>query len=184
MSLLFTVDIKNKVLLRPDCYKLCPELSALDEKEIMVLILSFDYWSPFRRYNEKDRIRRSVLEVYLDNNPKLLEALDNPQPNHRITNAVNAYKSLQYNPKIALVEQYQKTINDLQESINAQLGDRELQSKLTNIERLRKSIMALETEITDDVIAKGRIQGDGQLSYLEEMQANKKLYEAVTKQKR
>lgn len=43
--------------------------------------------------------------------------------------------------------------------------------------------MALEQEITDDIIEKGRLQGDGQLSYLEEMQGNAKLYASVTRKK-
>lgn len=184
MSLLFTVDIKEKLVIRPACYKLCPELSGLDEKELMVIVLVFDYWSPLRRYNEADRIRRALLMVYDDNNPKLLKALEERPSHDRITNAIEAYKSLQYDPKIALAEKYQQTINDLQESINAGLGDRELQSKLSNIDRLRKSVMALEQEITDDVIAQGKLQGDAELSYLENMQANKKLYESVTKKKK
>lgn len=183
MSLLFTTDIKGKAILRPACYKLCPELSALEEREMMTIILAFDYWSPLRRYNEADRIRRAILMVYDDNNPKLLKALEDRPAHDRITNAVEAYKSLQYDPKIALAEKYQQTVNDLQESINANLGDRELQNKLVNIDRLRKSIMALEQEITDDIIEKGRLQGDGELSYLEEMQSNKKLYDTVTKKK-
>lgn len=183
MSLLFTLDIKNKIVLRPACYKLCPELSALDEKELMVIVLAFDYWSPLRRYNESDRIRRTLLMVYDDNNPKLLKALEERPAHDRITNAVEAYKSLQYDPKIALAEKYQQTVNDLQESINANLGDKELQNKLVNIDRLRKSIMALEQEITDDIIEKGRLQGDGELSYLEEMQGNAKLYATVTRKK-
>lgn len=184
MSLLFTIDIREKIILRPACYKLCPELSALDEKEMLVIILVYDDWSPLRRYNERDRITRALLMVYDDNNPKLLKALEERTPHSRITNAVNAYNSLQYNPKVELVKQFQKTIADLQESINANLGDRELQSKLVNIDRLRKSVMALENEITDDIIAQGKLQGDAELSYLENMQANKKLYESVTKKKK
>lgn len=184
MSLLFTVDTKENVILRPDCYRLCPELSALNEKEMLVIILVYDDWSPLRRYNERDRITRALLMVYNDNNPKLLKALEERPAHDRITNAINAYNSLQYNPKAELVKKYQDTISDLQESINANLGDRELQSKLSNIDRLRKSIMALEQEITDDIIAQGKLQGDAELSYLENMQANKKLYESVTKRKK
>lgn len=184
MSLLFTIDTREKLILRPACYKLCPELSALNEQEMMVIVLAFDYWSPLRRYNEADRIRRALLMVYDDNNPKLLKALEDRPPHDRITNAVDAYKSLQYDPKISLADKYQQTINDLQESINADLGDRDLQSKLLNIDRLRKNIMALEKEITEDVIAQGRLQGDSELSYLEQMQLNKKLYESVTKKKK
>lgn len=184
MSLLFTVDTKERVILRPACYQLCPELSALDEKEMLVIILVYDDWSPLRRYNERDRIARAILMVYDDNNPKLLKALETRPPHDRITNAINAYNSLQFNPKVELVKKYQATIADLQESINAQLGDRELQSKLRNIDQLRKSIMALEQEITDDIIAHGKLQGNAELSYLENMQANKKLYDSVTMKKK
>jgi hypothetical protein len=124
------------------------------------------------------------MRVYGDNNPKLLSALEEPVANSRITNAVNAYKSLQYDPKVELAKVYQITIDDIQQQINSNLTEKELQTKLKNIDTLRRSIQELEHEITDKLISDGQLKGDQELSYLEKLQKNKKLYESVINRKK
>lgn len=183
MSLLIYADQKNSIILRPIVMKMCPEFSALDEKELMVIILSYDYHSIYKQHNERARIAYAITRVYGNNEPKLLKALEEKTPNHRITNAVNAYKSLQYDPKIELIHTYQKTIDDTQMQISSELTERELDTKLKNISRLRKSILELELEITDGLVQQGQVKGDQTLSYLEQLQKNKQLYEAITRKK-
>lgn len=183
MSLLIYADQKNAILLRPAVLKLCPEFSALDEKEMLTIILVYDYHSIYRQHNERARIAYAITAVYGDNNPKLLLALESPVPNSRISNAVNAYKSLQYDPKIELVQTYQKTINDIQREISSDLTEKELDTKLKNIDRLRKSILAMDLEITEGLIQEGQIKGDQTLSFLEQLQKNKQLYESVIRKK-
>lgn len=183
MSLLIYADQKNSIVLRPVVMKMCPEFSALDEKELMCIILIYDYHSIYRQHNERARIAYAIMRVYGDNNPKLLRELEEKTPNSRITNAVNAYKSLQYDPKTELANRYQQTINDLQETINAELSDRELDTKLKAIEKLRKSIQALEHEITDSIIQEGQLKGDQTLSLIETLQRNKSRWDQVINRK-
>lgn len=176
MSYIFYLNEKAKILLRPACIQLCPELASLNEKELLVIMLVYDNHSTLRRYNEMDRIRRAILQIFDDNSPKLLDALENPQPNHRITNAVNAYKSLQYDPKTELALAYQRKIDSLQELLESENGPTAISNILKSIAELRKNIHSLENEIAQDVIAEGRIEGDKELSFLEKLQSNRKLY--------
>lgn len=183
MSLLIHIDVKNKLVLRPACVHLCPELSVLSEKELMVIILVYDNYSVLRRYNEADRIRRAILMIFDDNEPKLLDALEKRPPHDRITVAVEAYKSLQYDPKIELANAYQKKIDSLTSSLERETGPTAISNILKSISELRKNKLALETEVANEVIEQGKIKGDQELSYLEELQSNRKRYELLTRKK-
>lgn len=169
--------------MRPIVLKMCPEFSALDEKEILVISYVYDYYSIYRQHNERSRIAYAIMRVYGDNNPKLLDALEKPVANSRITNAVNAYKSLQYDPKIELAHKYQETVDEIQTQINSDLSEKELDTKLKNIDRLRKSIQSLEHEITDQLIADEQLKGDQTLSLVERLQRNKNLWLQVIKKR-
>ncbi len=184
MSYLFHIDAKNNTVLRPECVKLCPELSALDQDELLFIIKAFDHFSPLRRYPEQDRIRRSMLDVWHDNKPKMLSAIEGGDPHHRINVAIRAYKSLQYDPKIELMQTYQETVDQIRTTISPDLSDKEMKSKLENIVQLRGHIKALEAEVTEAVLDEGQLKGDQELSYLERIQRNKTLYEYVTTKKK
>lgn len=183
MSYLIAIDPKENVILRPSCVKLCPELSVLSEKELLVIILAFDYHSIYKRYNEADRIRRAIIHVFGDNEPKLLDALEKRPPHDRITVAVEAYKSLQYDNKEELIIAYQRKIDSLTSSLDGETGPTAIKNILNSISELRKNKLALETEVANEVIEQGKIKGDQELSYVEEMQASKKRYELVTRKK-
>lgn len=184
MSYLFYIDERAKAVLRPDCVKLCPELSGLDEEEVLFVILAFDHHSPLRRYPEADRVRRAMLQVWSDNKPRLLEAIEKADPTHYINAAINAYKSLQYDEKIELIKTYQETVEQIKTSISSELGDKEMKEKLDNIEKLRKHIKSLENEITEQIIEEGQLKGDQDLSFIENIQRKKEHYDYVTKRKK
>ena len=162
---------------------MCPELAALTEKELMIIILAYDNFSMFRQLNEKERIRKSILYILDDNDPKLLDILENPQPNHRITNAVRIYKMLQRDPKIDLAHKFQEKIDSLQTLLESENGPTGIKNILSSIGELRKNITALENEITDSVIAEGQLKGDQELSLLENWQRNLKNYQAIYSKK-
>lgn len=183
MSLLIDLDLRGNCVLRPIVLQMCPELAALDQKEVVVIILVYDYCSIYRQYNERTRMGYAITRVYSDNNPKLLDALENKPDNHRITAAINAYKSLQYNRKGELIKKFEETIDELQESITADLDDKILDSKLKSIDRLRKQILSLEKEITEELIEQGKIEGNQTLSLIEIFQSNKQAYDAMLKKK-
>lgn len=184
MSYLISIDPSKNIVLRPACLQLYPELSTLDELEVVFLVKAFDYhYKPLRRYNEQDRVRRAMLDTWHDNKPKLLEDIESGDPYRRINVCIRAYKALQYNPKIELAESYQSKINSLQENLATEEGPTAIKNILGSISELRKQILALESEITDDIISEGQLKGDQELSYLEILQRNKKLYESVQNRK-
>jgi hypothetical protein len=183
MSYLLAIDEKRGLILRPACLKLCPALSGLTDKEAVVIALVYDDQSTLRRFHEEDRIRRAILQVYSNNNPELLKELENPSPHSRITNAVEAYKSLQYNPKEELKKTFQKKIDSLQDLLEQETGPTGIKNILASILELRKNIQALDNEIAEDIIAEGRIEGDKELSFLEKLEENPKLYFEVVNRK-
>jgi hypothetical protein len=184
MSLIIDVDIKNNTILRPGVLGLCPALGALDERELIVVALVYDNCSPMRRYNLGDRIRRSILQVYEnDNNPKLLSALENMEDGHRITRAVYYYKGLQYDRKEAMIEQYKVMIDDVRDQMDVSGGTTKLKKDLESIEMLEKSIKALEAERDDDIVAMGVLKGGADNSLIELWQKNLKNWESIKNKK-
>ena len=184
MSYVLYIDEKKRLVLHPACISLCPPLTALSHEELIVIALVYDNHSTLRRYNEGDRIRRAILQVYdLNNNPKLLAELENPTANGRIANAVSAYKSLQFDPKVELANKYQQMISDLQEKMSADDGPNALKNNLASMDLLRKSIRELENEITDDVLKEGQLKGDQENSLLEIWQKNIRNYNVIKNKK-
>jgi hypothetical protein len=176
MSYLFYIDDKNNTVLHRDCVNLCPELSVLTNEEVLFIVLAYDYHSPYRQFPEDDRIRKAMIHVYNDNNPKLMER-------DIIKSAIDAYKSLQYSPKIELAEKYQKKIDSLLLKLEADDNPTANKNILVVINAIRKDIIALESEIADEVQKDGVIKGQKELSWLEKLQRNQKYYKSVITKK-
>lgn len=171
MAQLFYTDANNTQVIHPDCIKLCPQLSILDEEEVLCLILSYDNFSPYRQFAEQERVYRASMHVWQDNNPKLFESI-------KWKNAAVAYQSLQYNPKLELIKTYQSKIKEMQSLIEAESSETAISKCLKIIRELRASIAEIETEVTNDIQALGQIKGDVSLSFIENLMKNQSLYEA------
>jgi len=184
MSYLFYIDPKNNIVLHPDCVKLCPELSGLDEDETVFIIKAFDNHSPLRRYPEQDRVRRAMLEVWRDNKPKILSAIESKDPHHRINAAIAAYKMLQYDRRVELINTYQETVEQIQSTIHAGLNDKDMDSKLKNIKRLRDDIKALEAEIYEGILDDGPLKANKDLSLIEILQKDPVQWRNITSRKK
>jgi hypothetical protein len=182
MSYVIDLDIRNKIILRPACVQLCPELGGLSDDEIIFIALSYDYKSPLRRYNQQDRIRRAMIQAFGDNVPKILEAIEHNDINHRIIVAIEAYKSLQYDEKEELKNTYKEKIVQLQGQIPS-LDGRNLENALKSIDMLTNRIKSIENEIYEDAIKEGQLKGSQELSHLEVLQKNKKNYDLVRNRK-
>lgn len=176
MSYLFYIDQVGQKILHPDCLKLCPELSVLDEEEALCLILAYDNFSPYRQFPEQERIYRASMQVFSDNNPKLFSSL-------KWQNAVTSYQSLQYNPKLELVKTYQAKIQKMQELIEEDDTEGTINKCLKIIKELRKSISELDGEIIDEFVQEGQVVGGANLSWLEILMRNKQLFNAKTQKK-
>jgi hypothetical protein len=176
MSYLFYIDEKNNAILHRDCVNLCPELSVLTEEEVLFIILVYDYHSIYRQFPEEDRIRKAMIHVYNDNNPKLMQR-------DVIKSAISAYKSLQYSPKIELAAKYQDKIDSLLLKLEGEDNPTTLKNIQLVIKSLRTDIIALENEIADEVQKEGVVKGQKELSWLEKMQRNQKYMKSVVAKK-
>lgn len=176
MSYLFYIDEKNNAILHRDCVNLCPALSVLTDEEVLFIILAYDYHSIYRQFPEEDRIRKAMIHVYNDNNPKLMQR-------DVIKAAIEAYKSLQYNPKAELATKYQNKIDSLLEKLQNDDNPTSNKNILTVISAIRKDIMALESEIADEVQKEGVIKGQKELSWLEKLMRNQKYFKSVIAKK-
>lgn len=176
MSYLIDIDEKNNVILRPACYKLSPELSAISEKELLFIILAYDYFSIYRQYPEHDRIRKAMFHVFNDNIPKILE-----KPSVKL--ATEAYKGMQYSPKIELCRRYERKIDKMLDLLDDDDSPTSIEKTTKAIDSLRKNILSLEQEVSEAVLNKGAIKGGMELSFLEEIMQNKKYYESVIAKK-
>jgi len=173
MSLLFYVDDKNCVLLRPDCVKLCPELGVLNEKEVMLIIYTYDYHGPYRQFPEADRKRKAMTHVYGENVP---EKFDEPT----IKIAIEAYKSLQYIPEIDQEAIYRAKIEKLNAQLEIDDSPTSIKKTIDAIHTCEEAIRDLQKRATDAIVAKGQIKGGQELSFIEEIMKNRKYYLSVT----
>lgn len=177
MSYLFYSDIKNNIVLHPDVVKLSPELALLTDKEILFIILAYDYNSIYRQFPEKQRVSKAIWHVWQDNMPKLLDTDSRPK---NIKIAIEAYVSLQYNRNIELVEMYNKKIDELINLLDIETSNSGIKNAMDSIDKFRKAIKEIEMEIIEEKLMDGELKGNLKLSWLEKMQSNRKMYLAVT----
>ena len=176
MSYLVYVDEKNKLICRPECYKLSPELSVLTEDELLFVVLAIDYHSIYRQFPEHERIRKAMFHAFDAYFPDMLQKAS-------IKLAIEAYKSLQYDPKIELAQRYQKKIDRLLELLDQDDSPSGITKNTAAINSLRKNINDLENEVAQSLVAEGQIKGDQEMSWLEKLQSNQKYYRSLIDQK-
>lgn len=177
MSYLFFADIKNNIVLHPDCVKLAPELALLSKDEILFIILAYDYNSIYRQFPERQRVSKAIWHVFSDNVPDLLD--ENRRPK-RIKLAIETYKSLQYNRNIELVEMYNKKIDELLQLLEKDNSATGIKNNMESIDKFRKAIRAIESEVYEEKLIDGELKGSTRLSFLEKMQQSQKMYLAIT----
>lgn len=177
MSLLFYIDPKNSgVVLRPDCYKLHPELAPLDEQELLLIILTYDYHSPYRQFPEPERKRKAVFHVYGENE---LEKYDEPT----VRNAIEAYKALQFIPELHQVEIYQTKIAKLNEQLIIDDNISSSKKAMDLIKLFEDAVRDLEKRATDAIVNKAQIKGGQELSFIEDLMKSDKYYKSVIQKK-
>jgi len=175
MSYLFHIDKQSRKVLNPDAVKLVPELGVLDEQEVVCLILAYDYHSPYNQFPEEDRQRKALLHVYGGNAPeKFFEK-------SKIYTAVEAYKSLQYNPKIELIRKYHNKISTLNDALDDAMDEKAIKDITMSTRELRKYLNELEEEVLGDKLDEGVVMGNTELSWLEKMQQNRDYYLSISK---
>lgn len=177
MSYLFYADIKNNIVLHPDVVKLEPQLALLTNQEVLFIILAFDYNSIYRQFPERQRVSKAIWHVWQDNIPNILDEEKRPK---RLKTAIEAYKSLQYNRNVELVEMYNKKIDALLRILEEDNSSNGIKNTMDSIDKFRKAIRLIESEIVEEKLIDGELKGNVKLSWLEKMQSNQKMYFAIT----
>lgn len=173
---LFSINKKGTILLHPDALQLCPELAILEEKEARFIILAYDYESPFNQMPEEDRIHRAINLTYgVELSPDL--------KSKKFKNAIDAYKSLQYNPKRQLIKVYEHKLITLSTDLEKTNSSIEIKRILDSQKQIRVSLAELTNELSEQDEQR-HIRGGGQLSFIEELHRNKEEYNRVTKPKK
>ena len=176
MDYLFSVSKKGTVLFHSAVMNLCPEFSFLSEQDKLCLVLIVDYNSPFNQLPESDRRHKARLQVFGDN--------DITQFDKKVfQNAVELYKSLQYNSKRELIKVYEDKITSLSKDLVIATSPTAIKNILDSQKSMRKAMEELTNELSDQEEHKIELRGKGTLSLLEEITSNKLEYERVTKKK-
>jgi len=179
MNHLFSIAKNNKVILRPECVKLCTEFSFLTEKEMLCVILAYDYWSIYRQFPEDERQRRARAHVFGNESEKIFL-----QP--KIQRAVEAYKSLQYDPRREQIASYERKLTMLNAIIDTVTEDelKKLKDVITTSKDIRKAIEEIQVELYhEEENSVTETDENIKLSFLEKLQNNKNRYLEVTTKK-
>lgn len=173
MSYLFYIDEDRLAVLRPDCVKLCPSLSVLDENEILLIILVYDYHSMFRQWPEPERIRKAMIHVYGESIHGLL---DEP----KMKQAIEDYKSLQYDPRQEQINRLNTKVMEMYNKLDEDQGPSATKAIIQSIQTLNDQIKSLEQEQTNVIINRGVLKGGASLSFLEDIMKSQKYYKSIT----
>lgn len=176
MSYLFVIDSHNNLILHPEAVKLCPSFIALNDKEILFVVLYADYSSIYKQHPDKERKRKAMWHAFDENEFEIIES-------KRITDAISDYISLQYNPKIETCRIYQEKIDNLLLTLREETSSTNIKRIDESIESLTKRITSMQKEVLDDAIDEGVLKGGRSKSFLEKMMTNKKRYESVVDRK-
>jgi len=177
--MLFSINKKALLVLHPDCIKLCPEFAYLDQKEMLVVILAYDYKSPYRQFTEDQRKPKAQTQVY---GPGGDNIFDKP----KIKKAAELYRSLQFDPRREQIITYQKRLGNLNILLDTIEDDdlKRLKDVIAASKDLRKAIAEIELELTqEEESGLTETEDKVKLSWLEKMITNRERYLAVTKKK-
>jgi len=166
MAELIKFDPRSKeVVLHPEALKLSPVFKKVKPKDLRYIHLAYDYNSIFHQFTEKDRKNKAKFATYGN--------IDyDPEDNQHMKDAIEEYKSLQYDHRKEMLRVYQEKIMQL----TFKLMDENSESKMLSIQ---KTISALDKELVDldKAIQEGErkliLKGGGGLTLVEDWQKNK-----------
>lgn len=173
----FSINKKGNKILHPDAYKLCPELKKLEEDELLMIILAYDYHSPFRHLPLDERLRRAKAQVIKGKDIDVWGQ-------KKIKEAVEMYRSLQYDPRYESIKVYQDKIASIHEKIR----DTDDHALLINLGKLNKEFRKQLAEIEQELLIEEekdavQLQGKGSLSLLERAMRNQERYKEITEKR-
>ncbi len=170
---LISINKTGTIVLHPDAAKLEPTLAQLTQEELILVCLSYDYYSPYRQLPEHERMRRAHAQVFKNSKRK-------PFDEQKIKDAISVYMSLQYDERREQVRTYLAKIATINEAIRESDSPTTIANYVKINTELRKSVNAIEEELLmEEESSSVIIQGKSQLSLLEKLTRNKDKYEEV-----
>lgn len=166
----FKIDKNFEIVLNIEAVKLVPELSSLDQDELIYVILVADYVDgPYRKKPIEERKLMALKRVFGKNPPVLSEK--------KIGIAIEAYKSLVFDIRRETLDIYNSKIKTLQkESLQQDISFsrmKEIDSAMSfMIDRINSINHELDIEEGEEIELKGKKK----LSYIEMWQRNQRNY--------
>lgn len=162
--------------MHPEVVKIIPSLGTLTEQELLYVILYADYNSPYKQFPDHERKRKAMWHAFDENESELIES-------PKMLMAVQDYISLQYNPKIEVIRNYQQKIDKLLLQLQEDDAPSSIKKIDDAIDSLRKRIDIMQNEVDSQTQNEGVIKGKMTLSFLEKAMANVKYYKSITAKK-
>src|SRR5688572_12879309 len=144
MSCLFSTNKKRTIIIRPEAMQLAPEFSYLDQKEMMCVILAYDYHSIYRQFPEDERKRRAKAHVFGHEQ-------DNFFSQAKVIKAVEKYRGLQYNPIRNQLMAFKKRLDYYNDIIGKDdVESKEIDNAINMSAKIRKIILEIEDELNKE----------------------------------
>lgn len=178
MSFLISINQKGTCVIHAECIKLMPELAYLTEKELLCIVLAYDYYSPMRQFANDEAERRARAHVYGTENANIFK-----QP--KIVKAVELYKSLQYDEVREQIKAYRRRLDTITKIIDTIAEDdlKKLKDVIVVSKELRAEIRKLEEELNKEEEEDYNTEDESKLSLLERLQKNVARYKEITSKK-
>lgn len=167
--MIFQLNQKGDAILHPEAVQLIPELKKLKGPELLFIILAFDYYSPFHQLPEDERIRKAGRKALNVEDYKIIEAPE------KIKQAIDYYRSLQYDTRREMMLSYQTKLAD----IRIKLFKENDTKRITALDELATRLMKRVKEMQEDINHSERmdeIRGGGTKSFIEIWQTNMKQF--------
>ena len=150
-------------------FKSVIETSGLGQKGLMYVAYIADYDSPYRHYNESERMRVVAKDLFDNYDWK-------GQKNKKIADAISKYKELEYDPLDAQLSAFNEKIDEyttLLDNVKINIDNAaDIQKVMIGVEK----ILATRQKLLDAIERRGersKIAGNRELSYLETLQNQK-----------
>lgn len=171
--MLFKINKDERIVVNPDALMLCPELKKLqrkkEEKKILYIIYAFDYESPYHRFPEAERIKKSIGSIFGGKPPDDLDS-------DEMKLCIQEYKSLQFDVRYETMKAYEEKIMKLNIELLSEAAPKRVSDIDTAIVTLENRIKKIQRDIYTDEEANRVIQGGGKMSFVEKWQENQKKF--------
>ena len=166
--MLFLLNKRNQIILRPEALKLVPAFKNLTKEESLFMILFMDYNSPYHQLPDRERLEKSLRHVYSTRNRKVTKV---------VTKACEKYAELQYDERRTTMDSYQQKIQVLRKAFDETNNTTEIINLSDTIEKLQRKMEKLQHDINYDEQTDAVLYGREEKSLIETLQQNKRLSE-------